>query len=93
MAVFAEEKWCRGRGSNPHDPKGHRILSLAQTLVTRGHSMSLLTENFLSGHRYAHVSNFLAQISTRTMAESFPAKSTILDGHLRAKSSHAAPPK
>ena len=26
---FIEEKWYRGRGSNPHDPKGHRMLSLA----------------------------------------------------------------
>ena len=24
---FAKEKWYRGRGSNPHDPKGHRMLS------------------------------------------------------------------
>ena len=26
-AGFIEEKWYRGRGSNPHDPKGHRIVS------------------------------------------------------------------
>ena len=26
-AGFIEDKWYRGRGSNPHDPKGHRILS------------------------------------------------------------------
>ena len=67
--------------------------SLAQTLVTRGHSLSLLTESFLSGHRYTQLSNFLAQIGTRTtavsspsctMAESFPVESTILDDHLRA---------
>ena len=66
-------------------------ISLVQTRVRRGHSLSLLTESFLSGHRYAQLSNFLAQISTRTMAESFPAKSTILDNQLRSQSCHEAP--
>jgi hypothetical protein len=66
-------------------------ISLVQTRVRRGHSLSLLTESFLSGHRYAQLSNFVAQTSTRTMAEKFPAESTILDGHLRPQSSHAAP--
>ena len=27
FAGFTEEIWNRGRGPNPHDPKGHRILS------------------------------------------------------------------
>jgi hypothetical protein len=79
---YGRDDWIRT--SDPLTP------SLVQTLVTRGHSLSLLTKSFLSGHRYAQLSNFLAQISTRTMAEIFPAKSTVLDGHLRPQSSHAA---
>ena len=27
IAGSMEAKWYRGRGSNPHDPKGHRMLS------------------------------------------------------------------
>ena len=27
LPVLQQKKCCRGRGSNPHDPKGHRVLS------------------------------------------------------------------